>query len=177
MALKDTAIRMALAAPETARRGFHRSGRCRNLPARHQTARHHRRTMHVPLSPERFHPADGTMDRSRSAATAAWHRMSTGRSILTMAGRQSARLMEPTESKRKILANTGHLRHQFQDIPFRIAESHHPKIVAWHWRNQPRWRFDFRAQLEKLAVRGVDIGNPEVQDGARVIQLGRFRRA
>src|SRR2546428_7384998 len=80
-------------------------------------------------------------------------------------------------STRRILANTGHLRHQFQDIPFRIAESHHPKIVAWHWRNQPRWRFDFRAQLEKLAVRGVDIGNPEVQDGARVIQLGRFRRA
>ena len=26
-------------------------------------------------------------------------------------------------------------------------------------------------------MRGVDIGNPEVQDGARVIQLGRFRRA
>src|SRR6266480_431298 len=74
MALKDTAIRMALVAPGrrlgvifTAPEDVEG-----NLPARHQAARHHRRTMHVPHR-RTFPP--GTMDSTRSAAmlfTAAW---------------------------------------------------------------------------------------------------------
>jgi len=34
--------------------------------------------------------------------------------------------------------------------------------------------FDFHAPIEKPAVRGVDFRNPEVEDGARMIQLRSF---
>src|SRR6267142_6725281 len=64
--------------------------------------------------------------------------------------------------------------HQLHDISFRIAEPHHPQIVGWHWRDEARRGFYFQAQLEKPAVRGVDFRNPEVEDGARMIQLRRF---
>src|ERR1700682_2466600 len=78
--------------------------------------------------------------------------------------------------RRTLLRRTRDFAHQLHDISFRVAESHHPQIVGWHWRDQARRGFDFYAKLEKLAVRGVDFRNPEVEDGARMIQLRRFRR-
>src|SRR6266571_8706758 len=78
---------------------------------------------------------------------------------------------------RIFLCSTRDLAHQLHDIPFRIAESHHPQIVGWHRGDQTRRRHNLHTPLEKKLVRGVDILHPEVEDGARMIELRRFRGA
>src|SRR6266852_3808010 len=78
---------------------------------------------------------------------------------------------------RVFLPRARDLAHQFHDIPFRIAEPHHPQIVNWHRSDQARRRHDLHMPLEKKLVRGVDILHPEVEDGARMIELRRFRGA
>src|SRR6267143_214845 len=78
---------------------------------------------------------------------------------------------------RIFLRGTRDLAHQFQDIPFHIAESHHPQIVGWHRGDQTRRRHNLHAPLEKKLVRGVDILHPEVEYGARMIELRCFRGA
>src|SRR6266480_4813584 len=84
----------------------------------------------------------------------------------------------PSADVRRIfLRRTPDLAHQFHDIPFRIAESHHPQIVGWHRSDQTRRRHNLHTPLDKKLVRGVDILNPEVQDGTRMIELRRFRWA
>src|SRR6266699_1424226 len=84
----------------------------------------------------------------------------------------------PSADVRRIfLRRARDLAHQFHDIPFRIAESHHPQIVGWHRSDQTRRRHNLYTPLDKKLVRGVDILNPEVQDGARLIELRRVRGA
>src|SRR6266403_2308509 len=84
---------------------------------------------------------------------------------------------ESVDVHRIFLRRTRDLAHQFHDIAFRIAESHHPQIVGWHRGDQTRRRHNLHTPLEKKLVRGVDILNPEVEDGARMIELRRFRGA
>src|ERR1700731_1507090 len=82
--------------------------------------------------------------------------------------------LQSVEVSRILLERTRDLAHQFHDIAFRIAESHHPQIVGWHRGDPTRRRHNLHTPLEEKLMRGVDIRDilPSLKGGASQAKHG-----
>src|SRR5438067_2259436 len=70
-----------------------------------------------------------------------------------------------------------HLRHQRQDVVILVAEESHPQIVVGHARDDVRLVLELDVPRPERFICGLNISHPEIQNGARVIELWLLRFA
>src|ERR1700733_6932302 len=74
------------------------------------------------------------------------------------------------------LALTPHFAHQGNNITFGVAELRQPKVMIRHAGNYMRLALYLCVAFDQAGVSSLNIGNLEIQDRGRVIELRTFRR-